>query len=507
MSTNNSKNNLQTTDTNMLCDMLANSEKLVPKDKRWHVEDELDENIPSISKPKIKGESLPDENSIFDKDDRDHGRSHRSEDRSYDKSNDRSNDRRSSDEDNEDIQCKKFDILMKLADLASKGVPISHKYTMQSDLKMMEREYKAHINIKTKANSVKFLGTLGIAAIQGLEMLNSTYDPFGLQLDGWHEQMANEIGNYYDVIGEIYEKWNKEGKPMSPEFRLIFMVGTSALMFHGSKVKIDKMATLNDTLNDNPELAETLRKKAHADHMNNIQAQERKNNEALKKSIEKDHNAATQRALDMQMLRQKEMEHLRESSMNAIKTSQLQQGLKLPTTSINVPVQNINQAQNLNNNQAQPSMQIPKAVENMMKQKQMLQQQMLQKKEEELIKQKLDTLEKEKKAQALAQMNVQRQYIEQLEKLKEEKEKEEKHKNEKRSETIKQKSVKSDISDNDSLSTDDSGVMIDSTIDKIKSSRQKTDSDDDNLTSHGKSIVSVTSKVSNGKVKKGISLF
>jgi hypothetical protein len=80
-----------------------------------------------------------------------------------------------------------------------------------------------------------------LLGVQGVEMLNTKFDPIGVDLEGWSEAMSYNMDNqdYDEVMGELYEKYKSTGN-MSPELKLIFMIISSAAFFTISK-KITKM--------------------------------------------------------------------------------------------------------------------------------------------------------------------------------------------------------------------------------------------------------------------------
>ena len=49
-----------------------------------------------------------------------------------------------------------------------------------------------------------------MAAITGLEFLNSKFDPFDLKLDGWAEQVGENVDDYDEIFGELHEKYKSK---------------------------------------------------------------------------------------------------------------------------------------------------------------------------------------------------------------------------------------------------------------------------------------------------------
>ena len=105
---------------------------------------------------------------------------------------------------------EKFKYLRKLEALEKKGVELTKKYNMESNLQEMMGEYEMIMEEKTKQNSVKFQGNMMMAVINGIEFLNNRFDPFDVKLDGWGEQINENITDYDDIFSELYEKYKSK---------------------------------------------------------------------------------------------------------------------------------------------------------------------------------------------------------------------------------------------------------------------------------------------------------
>lgn len=149
---------------------------------------------------------------------------------------------------------EKFKYLRKLEDLEKKGAVLTKKYTMDSELNEMKGEYEMIVNEKEKSNSVKFQGRMLMACITGLEFLNHRFDPFDLKLDGWSEQINENIDDYDEIFGELHEKYRSKAK-MAPELKLLFQLGGSAAMLHMTNTMFKSaMPGMDDIMRQNPDL-------------------------------------------------------------------------------------------------------------------------------------------------------------------------------------------------------------------------------------------------------------
>ena len=149
---------------------------------------------------------------------------------------------------------EKFSYLKKLEDLESKGIHLTKKYSMESNLLEMKGEYETHVAEKEKKNAVKFQGKMLMACITGIEFLNNRFDPFDIKLDGWSEQINENIDDYDEIFSELHEKY-KSKATMAPELKLLFQLGGSALMIHMTNSMFKSaMPGMDDIMRQNPEL-------------------------------------------------------------------------------------------------------------------------------------------------------------------------------------------------------------------------------------------------------------
>ena len=267
----------------------------------------------------------------------------------------------------EGIRLEKLSMLRKLGELTQKGVTLSQNYNMNSDLKSMKYEYDLHCSIRAKHNSINWMSSMMLNCIYGLEMMNDKYDPFSLKLTGWTEQMSRDITDYYDVFGELYEKYNAPGKSVPPEIKLLLMITSGAIKFHfvnalagGGNAK-----STQEKLSENPDLADQLRRQAQVDKMNQMGQNER---EKLQEYINKQHEMAVNKAKDIKMLNESKKEYQIKQEMlrKQEELNKLQQQLSTNTASegshYSAPSQNHaqnhaqNQFQNQFQNQNQPGL-------------------------------------------------------------------------------------------------------------------------------------------------------
>lgn len=149
---------------------------------------------------------------------------------------------------------ERFSLLRKLEDLEAKGVRLTRKYTMDSSLEEMKGEYENIVSEKERSNNVKFQGKMLMALITGVEFLNSKFDPFDVKLDGWAEQVNENISDYDDIFAELHDKYKSKAS-LAPELKLLFQLGGSAIMLHMTNTMFkSSIPGMDDIMRQNPEL-------------------------------------------------------------------------------------------------------------------------------------------------------------------------------------------------------------------------------------------------------------
>lgn len=149
---------------------------------------------------------------------------------------------------------EKFEMLRKLETLEEKGANLSKKYSMDNDLDEMKGEYEFLMNEKEKSNSIKFQGKVLTTMITGLEFLNSKFDPFDVKLDGWSEQINENVEDYDEIFAELHEKYKSKAK-MAPEIKLLFQLASSGIMIHMTNTMFKSaLPGMDDIMRQNPDL-------------------------------------------------------------------------------------------------------------------------------------------------------------------------------------------------------------------------------------------------------------
>jgi hypothetical protein len=151
---------------------------------------------------------------------------------------------------------EKREILYQLNRLKAKGHDIPFNFNMSSDLNEMRQEYDRIIRDKDVDASIRFQRKMLMAFVTGTEYLNTRYDPFAIKLDGWSEQVHDNLNDYDDIFEELHEKYKSKGKKMAPELRLFISLSGSAFMFHltSKMFKESSIPGVEEVFKANPEL-------------------------------------------------------------------------------------------------------------------------------------------------------------------------------------------------------------------------------------------------------------
>jgi len=158
----------------------------------------------------------------------------------------------------EDLQKEKQDLLFRLERMAKRGIPMSKRHTMASTVEEIREEYTRIKSQKDLDNSVKFQRKMLMAFVTGIEFLNTKFDPFDVQLDGWSESIHENLEEYDEIFEELHEKYKERAK-MAPELKLLMSLGGSAFMYHLSQSLFKSvMPSANDLFKQNPELMKQM---------------------------------------------------------------------------------------------------------------------------------------------------------------------------------------------------------------------------------------------------------
>jgi hypothetical protein len=156
------------------------------------------------------------------------------------------------------VAALKGDLLFKLDRLAKRGLRTSRPMTVDDCLEDIQIEFDRLDKEAKVDRAVAFQRQILVTFANGVEMLNSTYDPVGLKLDGWSGSVNSDIDSYDEVFSQLGEKYGMGASSMPPELTLLMMVASSGFMFHLQNSLFKQAPGLDEVLRSDPDLAQRV---------------------------------------------------------------------------------------------------------------------------------------------------------------------------------------------------------------------------------------------------------
>jgi hypothetical protein len=154
---------------------------------------------------------------------------------------------------NEDDE--KMDLLLKLQLLEkNRKISLSKHYNIKSSIDEIRMEYRNQTNIILTEDTVNFMKKGLVFCTSGLEYMNRRFDPVGAKLDGWSENIMENMMDYDGIFERLHNKY-KGSVEMEPEMELLFALGGSAFMFHLSQTFFNNaIPQFGNVLRENPDV-------------------------------------------------------------------------------------------------------------------------------------------------------------------------------------------------------------------------------------------------------------
>lgn len=149
---------------------------------------------------------------------------------------------------------KKRMMLKKMDEWYEKGhTKQSSSLNIDSSFEEIEDEYETIMDDKRKKDSIKLQQWWFMTFVNSVEYANAVFNPFDLNLDGWGEQISEDIDSYDEIFEELHEKY--KGGKMAPEVSLLLRLGFSAAVLNFSNKALSSATpAFNDVIRQNPEL-------------------------------------------------------------------------------------------------------------------------------------------------------------------------------------------------------------------------------------------------------------
>ena len=112
-------------------------------------------------------------------------------------------------------ESEKLDLLTKLDTLRANGHVVKN-FSLNSPLLEMKKEnHRLQHSIELN-RSIKFQQKMLMAVVSALEYGNKRFDPFKMDLDGWSENIFENVDDFNHCFERLFEKYRKRGE-MAPE--------------------------------------------------------------------------------------------------------------------------------------------------------------------------------------------------------------------------------------------------------------------------------------------------
>jgi hypothetical protein len=149
---------------------------------------------------------------------------------------------------------KKRMMISKINEWYEKGlIKQNSHFNMDSSFEEVEDEYETALEDKRKKDSVKLQGWWFMTFINSMEYANSAFNPFDLNLDGWGEQVSEDLDSYEEIFSELHDKY--KGGKLAPEISLLLRIGFSAAVLNFSNKALSSATpAFNDVIKQSPEL-------------------------------------------------------------------------------------------------------------------------------------------------------------------------------------------------------------------------------------------------------------
>lgn len=149
---------------------------------------------------------------------------------------------------------KKRLMIKKLEEWYQKGIikDTTH-FNMDSNYEEIEDEYEGALEDKRKKDSIKLQGWWFTTFVNTIEYGNAFLNPFDLNLDGWGEQVSEDLDSYEEIFAELHDKY--KGGKMAPELSLLLRLGFSAAVVNMSNKMLSSATPgFGDVMKQSPEL-------------------------------------------------------------------------------------------------------------------------------------------------------------------------------------------------------------------------------------------------------------
>jgi len=145
-------------------------------------------------------------------------------------------------------------MIKKLEEWYEKGlIKYNSHFNQDSNYEEVEDEYETAMEDKRKKDSIKLQGWWFMTFVNSVEYANAAFNPFDVNLDGWGEQVGEDIDSYEEIFSELHDKY--KGGKLAPELSLLLRLGFSAAVVNFTNKALSTATPgFNDVIRQSPEL-------------------------------------------------------------------------------------------------------------------------------------------------------------------------------------------------------------------------------------------------------------
>jgi len=149
---------------------------------------------------------------------------------------------------------KKRAMIKKLEEWYEKGfIKQNSNFTLESSFEEIEDEYETALEDKRKKDSIKLQGWWFMTFVNSVEYANAAFNPFDINLDGWGEQITEDLDSYDEIFSELHDKY--KGGKLAPEISLLLRLAFSAAVVNFTNKALSTATPgFNDVIKQSPEL-------------------------------------------------------------------------------------------------------------------------------------------------------------------------------------------------------------------------------------------------------------
>lgn len=147
-------------------------------------------------------------------------------------------------------------LLEELQNLEDQGYSLPKRFNHTSDPDEMEMVVEAGKRQVSRKIGTELSKNVLIGLVSGLEMMNHNYDPLGLKLDGFGDNVRTNIATYEDVLGRIWMQYGPgaDGE-INPILQLTVMLAMAGASVHWSNGKMEEFRAMQEKMREKQEKA------------------------------------------------------------------------------------------------------------------------------------------------------------------------------------------------------------------------------------------------------------